>query len=66
MGEWPKPGTKQTVPGRELMTQRALVLGVGCTDSWLGARPERQSDMTVPSPAAWPFVSPRSLTVRLL
>lgn len=65
MGEWPKRGTKQTVPGRKLMTQRALVLGVGCTDSWLEARLERQSDMAVSSPAAWPFASP-SLTVRIL
>lgn len=42
-----------------------------CLGCWLHrfllrARPKRQSDMAVPSPAAWPFASPSSLTVRLL
>lgn len=42
-----------------------------CLGCWLHrfllrARPKRQSDMAVPSPTAWPFASPSSLTVRLL
>lgn len=54
------------------MAQRALDLGVGCTSSWSGARSERQSDVAVQPPAAWPSArlpvnsSPSSLPVRLL